>query len=244
MPTPQFPAISNDATLEELRDAYIGISRYLNYLLSALDTLNISRLDAKVVVTGTLDAGKVTIHVDYGTGAYITLDKDGMIVNDGTQDTLHIGIDGKIRMTGALVQSADGSYPKVEMDPDNVLFTAYGSANDYIAVSASLSGEPSLAFYNGGDLKAVITHLTGLYWSIITSTATPMYISSGDDIFLSPGTGKTVKIPDWSSVQRTDTSQTLQQALNAKANAFTGYTGGIPPGSTLTVVNGIITGYT
>jgi len=67
MPTPQFPAIedfyASNAPLEQkvatLYDAYIGISRYLTYLLSALDTLNVSRLDAKVIISETITTDKL-----------------------------------------------------------------------------------------------------------------------------------------------------------------------------------------
>lgn len=59
MPTPQIPSIPGDANVQQLRDAIIGINRYLNYLLSSLDTLNINRLDAKVITAGSITADKI-----------------------------------------------------------------------------------------------------------------------------------------------------------------------------------------
>jgi len=66
MPTPQFPGVpdydknkSVEYNLFQLYDAYIGVNRYLTYLLSALDTLNVSRLDAKVIIAGSITADKI-----------------------------------------------------------------------------------------------------------------------------------------------------------------------------------------
>lgn len=81
MPTPQIPSIPGDANVQQLRDGIIGINRYLNYLLSSLDTLNINRLDAKVIKTGTLDANLVTIRSDL-TGSYVQMDGDGIYTYD------------------------------------------------------------------------------------------------------------------------------------------------------------------
>lgn len=61
MPTPQLSSLNPNATLDELKDYLIGLNRYLNYLLSSLDTLNISRLDAKVIVANTITAGMLNV---------------------------------------------------------------------------------------------------------------------------------------------------------------------------------------
>ncbi len=114
MPTPQFPAIedfyASNAPLEQkvaaLYDAYIGISRYLTYLLSALDTLNVSRLDAKVIKTGTLDANLVTIRSDLSGGAFIQLDTNGIVINNGMQDTFRADLSGNVTLRGTIFASA------------------------------------------------------------------------------------------------------------------------------------------
>lgn len=94
MPTPQIPSIPGDANVQQLRDGIIGINRYLNYLLSSLDTLNINRLDAKVIKTGTLDANLVTIRSDLLGSSYLQLDGNGIRANNGVIDTFEISTSG------------------------------------------------------------------------------------------------------------------------------------------------------
>lgn len=116
MPTPQIPSIPGDANVQQLRDGIIGINRYLNYLLSSLDTLNINRLDAKVIKTGTLDANLVTIRSDLVGSSYLQLDGNGIRANNGTINTFEINTDGnaffrgnitsEAIITGALIQTA------------------------------------------------------------------------------------------------------------------------------------------
>lgn len=109
MPTPQFPSIPDNATIQDLTQAYIGLMRYMNYFMSSLDTLNISRLDAKVIKTGTLDANVVTIAAEDGN-VYYRIDTNGIVAFNGTQNTLEFDLaTGLLTLVAMLIRSTNGT---------------------------------------------------------------------------------------------------------------------------------------
>jgi type V secretory pathway adhesin AidA len=214
------------------------IQDYNNTLLN-LDSLNVVSLTASNIDTGILNAGIVTIRSDLTAGAYIQIDGNGMVVNNGTFDTFTVDINGAVTMTSATIQSASG-YPKVVIDPNNDLFGAFNTANDYIAVEADYGGAPSLNFFAGGTLQARMDMLLG--FEIFNNSSTnPMVIDGGT---MGTRMGNIFTFDDWSSIINFDSTTTLQMELDAKAasgdstSLSGGHNHGIPDVTVLMVDGG------
>lgn len=163
MPTPQFSTLKENASLDELKDYLIGLNRYLNYLLSSLDTLNISRLDAKVIVANTITAGKLaadsveTANLQAGavTAEKITVNELSAISAD--LGKLIAGI-----LVGAYISTADGTYPRIDFSSSGNLLAAYLDATHYISIEPNVGGAPGIGFTNPSGLAGRIYGNSGL----------------------------------------------------------------------------------
>ncbi|OCT12638.1 hypothetical protein A8709_33040 [Paenibacillus pectinilyticus] len=246
MATSQLPQLGANADFNQVKSTMIQWQDYLNWFFRNLDSLNIKHLTADKVDTGTLNAGKVTIKVDYATGASITIDSTGMTINDGTKDTFHVDIHGQVTMTGAQVQSAAGTYPRIELSSSDELLKASSDANNFIYITPDyVGGTPALVWDNppnGSMQMFIIPDNSGDF--MINTTAGKINIkSSTDDVVLQCGTGKKITVNSWNELYNVFNGQSMQTALNAKANTFSGYTGSFSTGTnTVIVSNGIITG--
>lgn len=60
MPTPTFQPLGGDPTTQQIQDYIVKLIRDLNFLLSNLDTVNVNRLDAKVLIAQTITADKIS----------------------------------------------------------------------------------------------------------------------------------------------------------------------------------------
>lgn len=221
MPTPQFPAVSDNATNEELRDAYIGISRYLTYLLSALDTLNINRLDAKVIVANTITADKMDVDELSAISANLGEVLAGVI----TGVLIRTAASGKrIEMTGNKIRTFNNSERLQGPAWGDVFGPNYGD----------------LPFFDDGVGTLLIKCLGGGNGYQIGPT-------SGADMYLGETGLSTIGLGDWSLPLTTaigsvtsdeisylsGVSSPIQNQINGKAGAFSGYTGSV------TVVTGV-----
>lgn len=245
MPTPQFPGVpdydsakSTEQNLKQLYDAYIGVNRYLTYLLSALDTLNVSRLDAKVIIADSITSDKIK------AGA-VTADK--IDVNELSAISANLGhiIAGIIetvkmigsQIYGSYIATREGVYPRSEMNASGDYFAALASATNYARMLPFYLGSPALEFYDGATTARLST------FSVFDNY---FMISCDHDIriaFSDPS--NRLRVPSWSRVVNESNSQTLQSALDSKANAFFGYTGAVSTGTnTLNFVNGILASVT
>jgi hypothetical protein len=59
MPTPTFQPPQGPMDTAQLQDWIIKLIRDLNFLLGNLDTLNVNRLDAKVIIAGSITADRI-----------------------------------------------------------------------------------------------------------------------------------------------------------------------------------------
>lgn len=148
--------------LKQLINAYIMLTEELTFLLNNLDTRNINELNADIINAGTINAALVKIQTALMNGGFISIDDKGMTVNDGTRDTMSVGLDGKVKMTGAEIRSKEG-YPAVIMDPDGDLFGAYKDQNNSIAIEADYAGAPSHVYTSQGATKARFSTLLGTF---------------------------------------------------------------------------------
>lgn len=288
MPTPQFQLPGGDSP-EALRDYIVKLQRDLQYLLTNLDDLNVSRLNARVIVaesittdklaagsitTDKLDAGAVTadkivagaVTTDKLDAGAVTADKidAGAVTTDKldagavTADkitvselsaiaanlgTITAGLMTAVTIIGSYIATAAGTYPRCEMSSIDNLFAAYNTADDYVSLQPDVSGAPTLSIVEGGVARLGMNYSSALSQVALLSTAHLLLTSVGGDIELQPSLSGKVKIPDWTALQNATNSQTLQQALNGKADIFVGATGVFDSqdGKTVVVNNGIIT---
>lgn len=132
---------------------------------------------------------------------------------------------GKMTATGALIQSSDG-YPKVVIDPATDLIAVYFDANTYIRIFPNYLGDtPVIEFVDGATSTYLGYFNTLNKFTISHDGAANIDISTlGGDILLIANSGEinligtTVEVPSWTALVNAATSQTLQAALNAKAN--------------------------
>ncbi|MEO3947620.1 hypothetical protein [Gorillibacterium sp. CAU 1737] len=225
MPVPNFQPLEQGASLDRTNDYIFGFIRRLNDFLAHMDTLNIDELNADVINAGTINAALVKVGTALNSGGYIQIDSNGLTINDGTKDTFRVGLDGKPIMTGGTVRSNASGYPKLEFNSDNGLISAEQDANTRINLrSNGVSGNPqSLQFISSGNMAFLLAGITTVAEFIINTTnAMDINISSGRDLRLY---GTRIFLESFSQTIDNATGQTLQGALNSKANAFTGASG-------------------
>lgn len=241
MPVPQFQGVSDDATLAEVKDFIYGHIRRLNDFLAHLDTLNVDELNAEVINAGILNAALVTIKAALDGLAYIQLSADGMVINDGTKDTFTADINGFITLVGALFKSASG-YPRVEINSADNIFGAYASSDKFIKIiSEYLTNIPAYLFKDGTNEAYMYLSTAVMLLGTAFGNNTDINVSSGRDLFLNANSGY-VRLLNWAKLYNATTGTTLQQALNAKQDVISGYSGSFSTGTqTVVVNNGIIT---
>jgi hypothetical protein len=240
MPTPNLPSIGDQPSQRQILDYIAKLQRDLEWLLSNLDDLNVRRITADIIYAGTIDANVVTIRSDLTAGAYVQIDGNGMVINNGSFNTFTADINGQVTMTRALIQSNPSGYPRIVMDPTTNLFGAYQSAANYALINPinSFSSAPAFSSVEGSD-EIVLGFGAG------TLTRAGLYSSGEFEIRTPVGLNMPVtRFTNWTTVLNMLTGNNLQQDLNAKATsgAATSSVGnhdhGIPAGTLLAVSGG------
>lgn len=241
MPTPSLPELGDNPSPKQITDYVVKLQRDLDWLLQNLDDLNVKRIRADSIYAGTIDANVVTIRSDLTGGAYVEIDGDGMVINNGLFDTLVADTNGKLTLTEVLVQSRLG-YPKVVLNSADNLFGAYASSTNYVEmdVLSTLSGTPALLFVDMPTTAAM--YLGGDSFYLNAGTSLTMQADSFQfDLFDLSGY---IQFPKWSSILSVMDGETLESALSGKASVgmLTGPAGdhnhGIPFGTQLMVQGG------
>ncbi|WP_405113609.1 hypothetical protein MHH28_07645 [Paenibacillus sp. FSL K6-1217] len=236
MPTPQIPKVSSDATLDELRDGIIGTHRYLTYLLSTLDTLNINRLDAKVVIAESITAGKLaadSVETKNLQAGAITTEKinAGAVTADKitvgqlsaiTADLGHItaGLIESIEIYGSYIATRRNAFPRAEINNTGDLLAVYTDANNYLTVEPGITNEPTITFRNGGDVIMILGPAFG-FTGLLANTTLVVGSQSGLTNIICGSSGY-VAVPSWSKVLNSETAVTLQDELDAIWAAIAG----------------------
>lgn len=263
MPTPQIPKVSSDATLDELRDGIIGTHRYLTYLLSTLDTLNINRLDAKVIIAESITAGKLaadSVQTENLQAGAITTEKidAGAVTADKitvgqlsaiTADLGHItaGLIESIQIFGSYIATRNGAFPRAEINNTGDLLAVYTDANNSISIKPGITNTPNLVFTEGGTQVGVLGPAYGLV-GFLTNETLVLGASAGS-LNLQCGTGilDNISVPSWSRLIDSTTGYSLQAALDSKADVGSstssvtagGHNHGIPNGAQLLGADGV-----
>jgi phage minor structural protein len=140
--------------------------------------------------------------------------------------------------------ATSASYPKAEMSSTDNFFKASTSANKFVSILPyyNPTNAPMIQLTDLSYPSSVDMYINPLNGKFTIISANSIRISSnGNDIEVS---NVGIKVPDWVSFYSGATSQTLQQALDAKAtkSSSTGSAGsangGIPPGTVLMVSGG------
>jgi hypothetical protein len=195
----------------------------LQNLMVSLDTLNIIKLNAKVIEAGTVTAEKMNV--------------DELSAISANLGHITAGLVEAIEIFGSYIATAAiGVYPRIELSSLSKLLKAELDADNRIELLANLVGSPAFNF---------ITEL--MVGRLFAADSTLALISNeflqleGDEVYITSDTGY-VNFQSWAKLKNTTSSTTLQQALDAKANSFAGYSGSFNTGAqVVTVSNGIIT---
>lgn len=186
MPTPDLSVLGDNPSQKQIVDYIVKLQRDLNWLLLNLDDLNVRRLTADVIVTGTLDANVVTIRSDLNGGAYIQIDGNGMIINNGGVDVFEADIDGNVTMTSATIRNdlSGGAYVQID---NNGLAINNGAYDTFVAdINGNVTMTSALIQSSPAGFPRIVMDPTGLLFS--AQTASDTYVAVTTD-FLGNGPG-------------------------------------------------------
>lgn len=164
MPLPTFTGLPPEPTFQDLVTKFNKLTKEMQNLFLTLDSMNVISLTADHIDTGTLLAALVTIKGALNSGGYITIDGNGMTVNNGTKNVMRIDLDGNITVedgviTGGTVRTAS-SGKRIELsgnqlrtyDDDNNLEGMVLGPNEFGHVYGDVffyfNGTKVMEFYN------------------------------------------------------------------------------------------------
>lgn len=237
MPIQPIHVLSQDVSLKELNEVVAKLQKVLNYLLAG--NLDFDNIRARGIKAENIEAGTITaneIAADTITADKMNVDELSAIT--ANLGTIIAGIIRGIEIYGSYIATAEGTYPRAEMSNTDNTFVVHLSSTQKLTIKPSGPyGSPAVSFSDlGGSLTASI--------QTYTLSEDSLLIICDGDIRFNSGTSR-IRFPSWSSIQSIASSQTLQNALDAKANKFSGYTGSVAAGtSTLNYTNGILTSVT
>lgn len=229
MGTTQFPKIpaapSNPdlSTLagyvKDMANLFGVLSKELDFLLNG--SLDIQNIRAKSITSESIQAGAITTD-ELAAGA-VTADKITVTeLSAITADLGHItaGLIEAIEIYGSYIATAlAGVYPRIEFSSDNNVLVAEADADNRITVNANFIDSPALEF--DSPTAAGTIFAAGVRF-VVDATIGDLQLSGPNIRLLFPGSGKFI-IDAWSRIY--NGTQTLQDALDAKANSFSGVTG-------------------
>lgn len=229
-----FPSVGRNDDLNKVREALGDLCQTLDFLFDGgLDTLNIRRLDAKVITANTITAEKMNVSKLSAIAADLGHITAGLI------EAVEI-ISSTI--TGSLIQTSESSYPRAEMRTTDTMFRAASDSSKKMELIANAVGYPAFVFGDGvgrGSITYGPDVSIGANRSSFQSDNGILIQAITGDVDLFTNSGNT-KVNNWTRFVNRATGNSLQTDLNAKANASS-YTGSFLAGTkTVTVVNGVI----
>ncbi|MGG1518732.1 hypothetical protein ABE504_25155 [Paenibacillus oryzisoli] len=245
-----FVEFSRNMTLSQVIEAAATNFQNTEWLLQGgLDELNIRRVNAEKIYTGTLDTGKVTIYGKDGSYFY-SIDKNGITANNGSEDTLKFDLaTGLLTIVSALIQSAMG-FPRVELDPTNNNFRIEQDATTNITFNPNYLGTTPVINFHDGAFDGYIGYFNALNKLALTTPddgGVEVEISNGGlsgDVSLRPADN--LNVPRWSNVWNEPDGVSLQTELDQKANGsgingtvYVASTSGGPATTPITFVDGV-----
>ncbi len=228
MPTPTFQPPQGKQDAVQLQDYIVKLIRDLNFMLGNLDTLNVNRLDAKVIIAQTITALQIAAN---------TITADKMSVTELSAITANLGTITAGIIYGAYIATANGTYPRIELSNTANLLTAFKTATDWLKIDADFT-DPGI-FFSNGSMTAALYLLTAFGSSLsINANGGNIALVTDADINLQSAAG---------------TISDVVTVINGKQTAFTGLTGTVTvitgvdfvgsttTSSTLHFTNGVLT---
>ena len=157
---------------------------------------------------------------------------------------------GSLTSTSALIQSATG-YPRVTFDSTNNNFRIEQDSDTSVIFNPNYLGATPVINFHDGSIDGYIGYFNALSKLVFTTPDSGIEIEisnsgASGDISLRPVDD--LNIPDWQFVVNDATTQTLQQALDAKADGsgvsgtvYVASSSGGPTTTAITFVNGVRT---
>lgn len=222
----EMPNVDGMDSMDELKNAVGKMAKELGWLLNNIDWKNINELN-----------------ISLNGGASVVIANEGITVNDGTKNTFTVNTAGQVTMTGAKVQSSENGYPRVEMNPEDTLFGAYSSENNYIQMRAVTVGTGSPQFVLVSPVGSLSLYQQANV-SDIYAFNSEVRITAQRDIVLTPGSNAYDVIMPFEQVLDSNKNTTLFSQLLGKATkgSQTGSAGsangGIPIGTVLQTAGG------
>lgn len=170
MPIPNINQLPPDPSFGDVTNRVNRLVQELTELLLNLDSLNVVSITAGTLIVYDLDGGPGTI----------TINANGMVINNGTTDTFVVDINGNVTMTSALVRSAAG-FPRVELNSVNTLLSAYNDPNNHVDISPNAGGAPGLAWTVSGVFNAFFqSTIVGPLLTALSGTSITLQASGGN----------------------------------------------------------------
>ncbi|MEF3306686.1 hypothetical protein [Paenibacillus sp. GYB003] len=231
------------------------LQEYLKYLSNIVAMLA-KNLD--FIINGNLDANNIranSIETKNLKAGAVTADKisvDELSAISANLGHITAGLIEAVTMiastiTGSLIQTAEsGVYPRIQLDSTTKLLSAeYAAANTVQITPDAVTNNPGIKFDTGTVAASISNSSTpsgGIDALVIKSNPGfgHIQIFSGRDLILKAI--NSVIFDSWAAVKNASSSQTLQQALDAKLST-NGVSGTIPAGSSIFVQNGQIAGW-
>lgn len=221
------------------------LQKTLRYLLNG--NIDFENIRARSIKAENIEVGTIT--ADEIAADTITADKmnvDELSAITANLGTIIAGLIRGIQIFGSYIATAEGTYPRAEMSNTSNLFKASASPMQSVGVEAfTTTGAPGISWTDGSD-DASATLDGGL---LEMSSETDMKFGSLGNITLQ-SSGNIEMTPlgvvlflSWANIYNSGAGQTLQQALNSKANVFFGFSGSFATGDgkTASFSNGICT---
>ena len=170
MPIPTLTGLPPNPTFQDIVDRLNKVVRETNNMLLNLDSLNVVSLTADHIDAGTIDANIVTIRSDLTAGAYVQIDGNGVVINDGTMDTFRADITGQVTMTGATIINSlgSGAYTNISDSGitinDGTMDTFRADVTGQVTMTGALirskNGYPAVVMDPSGDLVGAYVSTT------------------------------------------------------------------------------------
>ena len=218
---PRISAIGEANTIEELKDYVKKLSNIvaimakdLEYIVNGnIDSRNTREIGGYLVNLTSLESRNGVV----GLSSEITGGDDLRIWAGNAERELaafRVYESGFVVSTKFLLTSSETGFPRIELSSNGSLLSAYTTENNLLTIYASLGERPILEFIEGANGGMLANF--GSDFSLISIAGTDLQISSGRDLKLFASNRITVS--DWSKLFSNSDGESLQTALNNKAD--------------------------